>query len=306
MNADADTKPLESSTVPRDRALATVDPLSLYVREVQGYPMLTLEEERELAQRFHEFGDLDAAKKLTAAHLRLVVKIAMEYRNAYQNVLDLIQEGNIGLLQAVRHFDPEKGARLGHYATWWIKSYILKYILDNFRLIRIGTTKAQRKLFFNLMQEKQRIESMGYVATPVELSKRLGVPEAMVIDMEHRLTTPEYGLQAPVGGSHDSSSPGILQDFLPVDDRPTDEKVAISQTQDILRQKFEEFALSLSERDRKIFSERLLAELPRTLQDIAEEYGITKERVRQIEVRLVEKLKAFFEKSGITVDTLEL
>jgi RNA polymerase sigma-32 factor len=220
-------------------------------------------------------------------------------------VLDLIQEGNIGLLQAVRHFDPDKGARLGHYATWWIRSYILKYILDNFRLIRLGTTKAQRKLFFNLMQEKERIEAMGFVATPVELSKRLNVPEAQIMDMERRLTTPEYALQAPVNRGQEPGS-AILQDFLPIEEVPVDQQIASTETQDMLKQKFAEFSGSLNERDRKIFQERMLAELPKTLQEIADEYGITKERVRQLEARLVNRLKAYFKESGVEVEALEL
>ena len=276
------------------------------MQEVQTYPLVTADEERELARRFHEEGDIEAAKRLVSAHLRLVVKIAMQYRSAFQNLLDLIQEGNVGLLQAVKHFDPEKGARLGHYATWWIRSYILKYILDNFRLIKIGTTKAQKKLFYNLMREKERIEAMGYYATPVELSKRLGVSESQVIDMQRRLTTPEYALQAPVKGKGDEGGGAILQDFLPIDETPPDEQVAQSETQDILKDKFEEFASRLTEREKTIFKERLIAELPMTLQLIADEYGISKERVRQIERRLIARLKEFFEASGIGIEALSL
>jgi len=287
------------------RALSVLDPLGHYLREVQSYPLVGADEERELARRFHEEGDVEAAKKLVATHLRLVVKIAMEYRNAFQNVLDLIQEGNIGLLQAVKHFDPDKGARLGHYASWWIRSYILKYILDNFRLIKIGTTKAQKKLFYNLMKEKRKIEAMGYHATPVELSQRLGVPESQVIDMQKRLTQPEYALQAPVRGAEGEGA-AILQDFLPIDELQPDDRVAQAETQDMLRSKFDEFAAGLSDREKRIFRERLLAELPLTLQEIADEYGISKERVRQIEARLVERLKEFFEASGIGVEALEL
>ncbi|MFH0800703.1 MAG: RNA polymerase factor sigma-32 [Pseudomonadota bacterium] len=287
------------------RAVAVIDPLTRYMREVQAYPMLSLDEERDLARRFHEEGDIKAAKRLVTTHLRLVVKIAMEYRSAYQNVLDLIQEGNVGLLQAVRHFDSGKGARLAHYASWWIRSYILKYILDNFRLIRIGTTKAQKKLFYNLMREKEKIEAMGFEATPAELSKRLGVGEAVVAEMEKRLTTPERTLQAPVGrdsGAHEA----ILQDFLPLNETPVDEKMAAAQTGDILKEKFREFAENLKERDKKIFEERLLAELPLTLQEIADEYGITKERVRQIEARLMQRLKQFFKESGIDENALQM
>ncbi len=292
--------------VKKEQSLVSVDPLKVYLQEVSAYPMLSQEEERELALRFHEVGDLDAAKKLVATHLRLVVKIAMEYRNAYHNVLDLIQEGSIGLLQAVKNFDPSVGARLSSYATWWIRSYILKYILDNFRLIKVGTTKAQKKLFYNLMREKEQIESLGYHATPVELSKRLGVDEAEIIDMQRRLTTPELALQSPVMGGKDGSKEVILQDFLPVDDKPADEQMATKQGQDILKAKFEEFASKLSPREQKIFRERLLAELPLTLQQIADEYGITKERVRQIEEKMIGNLKKFFKDSGIEVETLGL
>ncbi len=286
---------------PNPKAISVIDPLGKYIQEVQTYPLVSADEERELARRYHEEGDVDAAKKLVAAHLRLVVKIAMEYRSAYHNVLDLIQEGNIGLLQAVYHFDPDKGARLAHYASWWIRSYILKYILDNFRLIKVGTTKNQKKLFYNLMREKQKIEAMGYYATPVELSKRLNVPEEQVIEMQKRLTTPEYALAAPAG-----EGTAILQDFLPLDEMPVDERIAKEQTQDMLKEKFAEFAGNLSDRDKKILYERLLAELPRTLQDIADEYGISKERVRQIEARIIDKLKVFFKESGIEVEALEM
>jgi len=288
------------------RAISVVDPLKKYMQEVKAYPLLTNDEERELARLYHDDGDIEAAKKLVAAHLRLVVKIAMEYRSAYHNVLDLIQEGNVGLMQAVRHFDPDKGARLGHYATWWIRSYILKFILDNFRLIKIGTTKAQKKLFYNLMREKEKIEAMGYYATPVELSKQLGVSEKQVEEMQQRLTTPELALEAPAGRGAHGQSTAILKDFLPLEQVPVDERIAAEQSKDMLKEKFSEFAEGLTERDRKIFYERLLAELPRTLTDIADEYGISKERVRQIESKIVEKLKAFFKESGIEVDTLGL
>ena len=286
-------------------AIAVFDPLQRYMQEIHSYPLLSLEEERELARRFHEEGDIEAAKRLVATHLRLVAKIAMEYRTAYHNVLDLIQEGNIGLLQAVRRFEPDKGARLAHYASWWIRSYILKYILDNFRLIKIGTTKNQKKLFFNLMREKERIEAMGYYATPTELSRRLGVGKKEVEEMERRLTTPEYALQAPV---HPGEGEGgaILEDFLPAEEVPLDERMAKTQTRDMLNEKFVEFESLLNDREKKIFQERLLAELPLTLQEIADEYGITKERVRQLESRLIAKLKKFFKESGIEAEELQL
>lgn len=286
------------------KAIAIRDPLQQYLQEVHRYPMLTREEEQELARRYREEGDVEAAKQLVATHLRLVARIAAEYRNAYHNVLDLIQEGNLGLMQAVAHFDPEKGARLATYATWWIKSYILKYILDNFRLIKVGTTKQQKKLFYNLMREKERIEAMGYYATPLELSKRLGVGEEEVREMQQRLQLPEYGLQAPVKGGEEGGA--ILQDFLAVDGTPADEQLAAAQSRDLLEEKFREFAEGLDEREKKIFQERLLSELPLTLQEIADEYGISKERVRQIEGRLIERLKSSFEEQGIGPESIQM
>ncbi len=287
------------------RQIVPVDPLKRYLQEVKAYPVLSVDDEKELARLYHEKGDIEAARKLVTTHLRLVVKIAMEYRSAYHNVLDLIQEGNVGLLQAVKHFEPDKGARLAHYASWWIRSYILKYILDNFRLIKLGTTKNQRKLFYNLMQEKEKIEAMGYKATPEVLSKKLGVDKDEVVEMQRRLTQPEYSLEAPAG-SRDSGHEAILQDFIADDQIPVDDKIAERQTHDILKDKFDEFAKTLNERELKIFRDRLLAEIPITLQDIADEYGITKERVRQIEERIVTRLKAYFKEKGVEVEALQL
>src|SRR3990167_4129699 len=170
----------------RPSDLVPEDPLRKYIQEVNKYPILSREEECELAQRFQENQDKEAAKRLVTAHLRLVVKIAMEYRTAYGNMLDLIQEGNIGLLRSIKTFDLAKGTRLASYASWWIRSYILKYILDNFRLIKIGTTQAQRNLFFNLMKEKKRIEAMGFKADSGLIAKRLNVKKSEVEEMDQR------------------------------------------------------------------------------------------------------------------------
>jgi len=270
--------------------LVPLDPLRAYLAEVQKYPLLTEEEEKELVRRFHEQGDVEAAKSLVTSHLRLVVKIAMEYKSAYHNVLDLIGEGNVGLMYAVRKFDPDKGARLGYYATWWIRSYILKYILDNFRLIKIGTTKTQRKLFYNLMQEKQKIENMGYYADSRLLSSKLGVDTSEIDEMSMRLTQPELALEAPVSGESKSA---VLEDFIADDDIPIDEKISNKQMHDIFREKLAEFSKKLNVRELKILKERLLSEVPLTLQEIADEYGISKERARQIETRIMDKLKAY-------------
>ena len=271
--------------------IVPVDPLRAYLNEVAKYPMLSETEEHALVARFHEDGDLEAAKKLVTSHLRLVVRIAMEYRNAYHNVLDLIGEGNVGLMYAVKKYDPKKGTRLGYYATWWIKSFILKYILDNFRLIKLGTTKTQRKLFYNLMQEKQKIEQMGYYANSRLLSQRLGVDISEIEDMSNRLMHSELALEAPVSGEPKSA---ILEDFIADNDVPVDEKISNQQIKDIFAERLKEFSKKLKPRELKILHERLLSEVPLTLQEIADEYGISKERARQIEARIMERLKEYF------------
>lgn len=283
-----------------ERALSVIDPLTRYLKEVEKYPFLTAEEERKLAEEYHQTQDVEAARKLVSAHLRLVVKIAMEYRNAYYNVLDLIQEGNVGLLHAVKKFDADKGARFAHYASWWVKSFILKYILDNFRLIRIGTTKEQKKLFYNLMREKEKIEALGFSPDKKLLSKALNVSEKAVEEMGQRLTQPEYALEAPVGQGGEA----ILKDFIAIDQQSADDMIAAKETKDILKDKLQEFTGQLNEREIKIFSQRLMADLPITLQEIADDYGISKERVRQIEERILKKLREYFKAEGISGDML--
>lgn len=288
---DASNSKYLPTTAGEHGKLVPVDPLRAYLAEVARYPLLSEQEERELAERYHKYGDLEAAKKLVTSHLRLVVKIAMEYKNAYHNVLDLIGEGNVGLMYAVKKFDPDKGSRLGHYATWWIRSFILKYILDNFRLIRLGTTKTQRKLFYNLMQEKQKIEQMGYYADSRLLASKLGVDVSEIEEMSGRLTQPELALEAPVSEEPKSA---ILEDFIADDDVPIDEKLSKRQMSDIFKEKLAAFAKTLKPREQKILYERLLSEVPLTLQEIADEYGISKERARQIEARIIDKLKNCF------------
>lgn len=283
------------------QSLVSVDPLSRYLKQVSHYPILTDEEEKELIQRVQHSRDIDAARKLVTSHLRLVVKIAMEYRTAYHNLLDLIQEGNIGLLRAVKSFDPNKGARLAYYASWWIKSYILKYILDNFRLIKIGTTQAQRKLFFNLMKEKDKIEKMGFTAGNRLLAERLDVTEKEVAEMGQRLSQSELSVDTPVGAESDGP---LHVDFLKDPAKGADESLADQELKDVLDKKFAEFMKDLNSREVKIFQERLLSEMPKTLQEIADEYGITRERVRQIEERIKEKLKKFFQESGLQIEEL--
>ena len=283
------------------RSLAIIDPLTRYLQEADKYPFLTPEEERKLATAYRKTGDVEAARKLVTAHLRMVVKIAMEYRQAYYNVLDLIQEGNVGLMYAVKRFDPDKGARFSYYASWWVKSFILKYILDNFRLIKIGTTKEQKKLFYNLMREKQKIESLGFKADSKALAKALQVSEKAVEEMGKRLQQPEYALEGPAG----SGGEALLKDFIAIDSPPVDEQIAVKETKSILEEKLTEFTGKLNERELKIFEQRIMADLPITLQEVGDEYGISKERVRQIEEKILSKLRTFFKEKGISAEMLQ-
>lgn len=278
--------------------LEPVDPLKRYVQEVSKYPFLTAHEERDLAKLFQRTGDKKAARRLVTSHLRLVVKISREYHAAYGNVLDLIQEGNLGLMKAVKRFDPERGVRLSSYATWWIRSYILKHILDNFRLIKIGTTQAQRRIFFNLMKEKERIEKMGFTPDSRRLAAALDVKPEEIEEMEGRLAKSDMSLDAQVG--RDTQRRHI--DLLESPDAPIDETLNQAQFQDILEEKLKTFSQDLNEREKHIFQKRLLAEVPKTLQAIGDEYGISRERARQIEERIKKKLKEYFEAEGLKVE----
>ncbi len=284
--------------IPSHGALEPVDPLKQYVQQLGQYPFLSPQEERELALRYRENGDREAARKLVTSHLRLVVKIAQEYRTAYGNLLDLIQEGNLGLMRAVKHYDPDKGARLAHYASWWIRSYILKYILDNFRLIKIGTTQAQRRIFFNLMKEKERIEKLGFKADAKQLAAAMEVKPEEVEEMEIRLGQSDLYLDAHLRNNQEKRQIEMIEAETP----PIEETLDQAKFKEILVEKLEEFAKTLNERETKIFQERLIAEVPLTLQALADQYGISRERARQIEERIKEKLKQFFESEGVRVE----
>lgn len=279
-------------------SLELLDPLKRYVQEVQKYPFLTAKEERDLALRYRSHGDLEAAKKLVTSHLRLVLKIAREYRTAYGNLLDLIQEGTLGLMRAVKKFDPDRNVRLGTYASWWIRSYILKYILDNFRLIKIGTTQAQRRIFFNLMKEKERIEKMGFTPDAQQLAAALDVRPEEIEEMEARLGKSDLSLDATVGEEGEKRHIDLLESKA----LPVEESLEQAKFKNILEKKLHEFAGSLNERDKQIFRERLVAEVPRTLQALGEEFGISRERARQLEERIKQRLKKFFEKEGLHVE----
>ena len=271
-------------------SLAKVDPLQRYLVEVRRYKLLTKEEEHQLALTYKENKDPDAAYKLITSNLRLVVKIAFEFHRAWvMNLLDLIQEGNIGLMQAVKKFDPYRGVRLSSYASFWIRAYILRFILDNWRLVKIGTTQAQRRLFFNLQKEKTKLEALGYSAEPKKLAEAIGVKEKEVIQMDQRMSSWEASLDAPMRDDAERS----LMDFLPASKELIDGKLEDNEIKSILYEKLKDFKKTLKDKELYIYQNRLLAENPATLQKIGDKYGITRERTRQIEEKLLRKIKDF-------------
>ncbi|MGZ3426586.1 MAG: RNA polymerase factor sigma-32 [Polyangia bacterium] len=276
------------------RSLARLDPLQLYIQDIRRFPLLSREDEHELAKKFVETGDVEAARRLVTANLRLVVKIAHEYRRAHRNLLDLIQEGNVGLVQAVKKYDPYRGVKLSSYAAWWIRAYMLKFILNNWRLVKIGTTQAQRKLFFNLKKEKDKLEAAGFESSSAALAEALKVPEREVIDMEKRLGHGEMSLDAPLG-KDDEGGRSHLDMLESAGDTRPDVRAEGDEFRVLLRAKLEEFAKSLRGRELTIFQERLLTDEPKTLQEIGEGYGISRERARQLEKRLTEKLKKYLQ-----------
>jgi RNA polymerase sigma-32 factor len=303
---DVDEVADDDSAAPAPAArgsLAKRDPMAVYMRETRRYPLLTPDEEHALATRLVEHGDTQAARKLIEANLRLVVKIAYEYRRAHKNLLDLVQEGNIGLIQAVSKFDPYRGVKLSSYAAFWIRAYILKFILNNWRLVKIGTTQAQRKLFFNLRKEREKLEQLGFEPTVALLAEKLDVPEKEVIEMERRLAAPEASLDAPIGSGNDDEGTRTRLDYLPSEDDRPDRAVAQSEFSQLLRGKLEAFARTLEGREQTIFRERWLTDEPLTLQEIGDRYHVSRERARQLEKRMLDRLKKYLEaEMGTAVD----
>jgi RNA polymerase sigma-32 factor len=286
----------------RGGSLARRDPMAAYMSETRRYPLLTPEEEHDLAVRLVEHGDTTAARKMIEANLRLVVKIAYEYRRAHRNLLDLVQEGNIGLIQAVGKFDPYRGVKLSSYAAFWIRAYILKFILNNWRLVKIGTTQAQRKLFFNLRKEREKLEQLGFQPTTALLAEKLDVSEKDVIEMERRLAAPEASLDAPMGGGDDDGT-RTRMDYLPSEEDRPDRAFAQSEFSALLKEKLETFASTLQGREQTIFRERWLTEEPLTLQEIGDRYQVSRERARQLEKRMLDRLKKYLEaEMGTAID----
>ncbi|MGK2740572.1 RNA polymerase sigma factor RpoH [Tepidicaulis sp. LMO-SS28] len=267
--------------------------LSRYLQEIRKFPMLEQQEEYMLAKRWKEHGDSDAAHKLVTSHLRLVAKIAMGYRGYGLPIAEVISEGNVGLMQAVKRFEPEKGFRLSTYAMWWIRASIQEYILRSWSLVKIGTTAAQKKLFFNLRKVKGQLRAFedGDLnhETVTEIADRLGVTEADVISMNRRLAGPDNSLNAPL--RQDGEQTGEWQDWLV--DEEADQEVQLGEQEELgqRRELLHEAMQTLNEREMHILTERRLKDNPATLEDLSQEYGISRERVRQIEVRAFEKLQ---------------
>ncbi|HEX8907900.1 MAG TPA: RNA polymerase factor sigma-32 [Anaeromyxobacteraceae bacterium] len=274
--------------------LVRYDPLRAYMAEVTRHRLLTREEEHALAVRYRDTGDVDAAYKLVAANLRLVVKIAHEYRRSAFSLLDLVQEGNIGLMQAVKKYDPLKGVKLSSYAAWWIRAYIIRFIMDNWRLVKLGTTQAQRKLFFNLAKEREKLLARGIDPTPQLLAKNLRVEPSDVEEMTARMGSEDLSLDAPVGGGEDEPRQTRLERYA--DGEPAaDDALADEELKRLFREKLDAFARTLTdEKERFIFQRRLLppdGEEPLTLQQVGDHFKLTRERARQIEAKLVKRLR---------------
>jgi RNA polymerase sigma-32 factor len=270
--------------------LAPFDPLRHYLHDISRFPILSAEEEREAAIRYRESGDKEAALKLVVSNLRLVVKIALEHHRYWTtNLLDLIQEGNVGLMQAVKRFDPYRGVRLTTYSSFWIRAYILKFIMDNWRLVRIGTTQAQRKLFFDLKKEKERLERMGFDPVPKLVAERLQVKEDEVVSMDQRMAAADMSLDARVG----DDSRATFGDLLPAATIPLDEHLGDKELRELFAEKLGEFRLLLDRRDREILEKRMMAENPLTLRELGKKYDISPERVRQIEEEILVKARDF-------------
>lgn len=265
--------------------------LSRYLQEIRKFPMLEKEEEYILAKAWQEYGDRDAAHKLVTSHLRLVARIAMGYRGYGLPISELISEGNLGMMQAVKRFDPDRGFRLSTYAMWWIKAAIQEYILRSWSLVKIGTTAAQKKLFFNLRRIKARLNLIDDKSLHPEavkkIAKKLNVEEEEVISMDQRLAGADHSLNMPMH----IDSEGEWQDWL-VDEKANQETTLAEDEEMSMRQKLLSAAMeSLNERERHILNERRLKDEPATLEDLSAKYSISRERVRQIEVRAFEKLQ---------------
>jgi RNA polymerase sigma-32 factor len=269
------------------------DLLTHYLQEIRRYSLLDPEEEKKVALEYYETGAPEAAERLVTANLRLVVKIAFQYHRQWANVLDLIQEGNVGLVEALSRFDPYRGIRFSSYAQYWIRAMILRFLMDNFRLVRLGSTRNGRKLFFQLQKERQRLLAEGQPATSKALAARLEVPESEVIAVDQHMRAPAMSLATPVAGEEGRP----LHDVVPDEDNLDPERqVAGTQLGELVQSKLRAFEANLEdERERAIWRERLMTHEPASLSDIGDRYQVSKERIRQIEARIKTRLKSYLQ-----------
>ncbi len=279
-------------------ALVAFDPLGRYLAEIRRFPLLSREEEIEIAKRYAKHHDPADAYRLVTANLRLVVKIASEFAHASRNLLDLIQEGNVGLMEAVRNFDPYRGIRFPSYAVWWVRAYIYRFLINNWRLVKIGTTQAQRKLFFNLRKETERLEAEGFTAQPLLLAQRMGVKESEVREMQERMAHSEVSLNQPM---REDEAVELL-DVIPDTSDTPEEAAAHDEWRTFAREKIDQFTSTLKDKELEIFQSRLLSEDPPTLQEVGARFGISRERVRQIEARLKKRLKLFLKSQASDIE----
>lgn len=287
-DADAPVNATKSIALKESTALTTTDPLLLYLNEIRQYPLLTKEQEIEIAKKYFETKDPEAAQQLVRSNLRFVVKVAAEYSKFGAKLIDLIQEGNVGLMHAVREYNPYKGARLITYAVWWIRGYIQEYLMRQYSMVRIGTTQNQRKLFYQLQKEKAALDTLGKEQSLADIAKKLDIPEEEVKVMAQRLSGRDISLDKPL----DDDTPASLNDFQKATTEfSTEDLLANEELIAILQEKVAELEPGLSDREKIILKERLLNDEPLTLQEIGEKYGITREAVRQMEVRLLKKIK---------------
>jgi len=278
---------------PREQEETTLipfDPLKKYLSEISKHAILSREQELEIAEKAHRYKDNAASQKLVTSNLRLVVKIALEYYNSYLNILDLIQEGNMGLVHAVKKYNPYRGTRFSTYSSFWIRAYILKYIMDSWSIVKVGTTQSQRRLFYRLKKEKKRLEAAGIFPGPQAIADSLDVKVSEVEDMEKRLSYTDISLEHPIYEEGEET----FMDMIQADDN-IEEMVASKERREILSQKILEFKNMLSDKELFIFEHRIMMEEPLTLQGIGEQFKISRERVRQLENRVIRKFNDKFE-----------
>jgi RNA polymerase sigma-32 factor len=277
--------------------LVRYDALRAYLAEISRYPVLSREEEHDLAVHYRETGDLDAARRLVASNLRLVVKIAHEYRRTAFQLLDLVQEGNMGLMQAVKKYDPFKGVKLSTYAAWWIRAYIIRFVMENWRMVKLGTTQAQRKLFFNLAKEREKLLARGVEPTPRLLARNLQVEEKEVEEMSARMASEDLSLDAPLQSDDGEDARQTRLDRVRDERDGADERMGDEELRRNFREKLEAFARTVEdEKERFIFEHRLLPQdgaTPLTLQEIGDRFRLTRERARQIEAKLTSRLRDY-------------